>query len=197
MVALRFDDGATLNLDHRRWHAEPDDTELGLLERLPAPVLDVGCGPGRIVAALARRGVPALGVDPSAAAAALARQRGAAVLQRSVFDRLPGKGRWGAVLLFDGNVGIGGDAVRLLRRCRQLIRPDGAVLAEIAAPGSGWRTRQARIERDGLCSPWFPWTTVSVDAIGDVAWRAALRVTWLECRDQRWFASLAHLDAHT
>ena len=35
--------------------------------------------------------------------------RGATVLQRDIFGPLPGEGRWGTALLFDGNVGIGGD----------------------------------------------------------------------------------------
>ena len=76
---------------------------------MAGPVLDVGCGPGRLVLGLAQRGTVALGVDPAPAAVALARSRGAPVLQRSVFDPLPGQGRWRTVLLADGNIGIGGD----------------------------------------------------------------------------------------
>src|SRR5204863_7462240 len=97
---------------------EPTAPEEARLAAMAAPVLDVGCGPGRLVVGLARRGAVALGVDPAPAAVALARGRGAAVLQRSVFDPLPGHGRWRTIVLADGNIGIGGDPVRLLRRCR-------------------------------------------------------------------------------
>src|SRR5579859_2458892 len=195
MVALRFADGDALLLDHDRWHGEPNQLEQRLLRDLAAPVLDVGCGPGRIVAALAGRGVPALGVDPVRAAVALARRRGAPALQRSVFDRLPGEGRWATVLLFDGNVGIGGDAVRLLRRCRALIAPEGTVVVEVDPPGRGWRTHRVRLERGASRGPWFPWAVVGVDAVAEVAGAAGLRVMHLEHEGGRWFAYLGRDDA--
>src|SRR5690348_7657041 len=108
-VVLRADDGARLPLDPVRWHQEPTPLEQRLMATLAAPVLDIGCGPGRLVVGLGRLGRPALGVDPAPSAVALARRRGAAVLQRSVFDPLPGSGRWQTILLLDGNIGIGGD----------------------------------------------------------------------------------------
>ena len=49
-----------------------------------------------------------LGVDISRTAVARVRQAGASALHRSVFDPLPGQGRWGTALLADGNIGIGG-----------------------------------------------------------------------------------------
>ena len=97
-----------MDLGAERWWRPPDAVERALLASLPDPVLDVGCGPGRIVAALAETGRLTLGVDPSPAAVGEAERHGAPVLRRSVFSPLPGEGRWGAVVLFDGNVGIGG-----------------------------------------------------------------------------------------
>src|SRR5205823_8032004 len=135
-VVLRAEDGTALPLDPGRWHAEPSPGEEALLAAMADPVLDVGCGPGRLVLGVARRGAVALGVDPAPAAVALARERGAAVLQRSVFDPLPGAGRWHTILLADGNIGIGGDPARLLRRCRDLLAPDGTIVAEVDAPGA-------------------------------------------------------------
>jgi 2-polyprenyl-3-methyl-5-hydroxy-6-metoxy-1,4-benzoquinol methylase len=55
-VALVTAGGEVLDLDVDRWHADVDDVEAALLATLPDPVLDVGCGPGRIVAALAAAG---------------------------------------------------------------------------------------------------------------------------------------------
>jgi SAM-dependent methyltransferase len=195
MVALRFDDGGAMTLAHDRWHGDADTVETKLLVRLPSPVLDVGCGPGRLVAELSRRGIPALGVDPAPHAIALARRRGATVLQRSVFDRLPGEGRWRAVLLFDGNIGIGGDATRLLRRCRELTASDGLVLVEVEPPGVGCRTHQVRLERGMAHSPWFPWAVVGADAIEAIARSAALQLVRLESAAGRWFAHLRRGDA--
>jgi len=48
-----------------------------------------------------------------------------------------GGGRWAHVLLADGNVGIGGDVVALLRRCAELVRPGGTVVVEVERPGAG------------------------------------------------------------
>lgn len=116
--------------DVRRWQRPADETDRTVLARCEPPVLDVGCGPGRLTAELLTRGVPALGIDISARAVAQSEARGAAVLRRPVESRLPGEGRWGTVLLFDGNIGIGGDPDRLLRRCADLLRPGGLLIAE-------------------------------------------------------------------
>ncbi|MGH9215053.1 MAG: methyltransferase domain-containing protein, partial [Acidimicrobiales bacterium] len=119
MTSLVGTGGEAIELPVERWHGPPDEVELALLDTLPDPVLDVGCGPGRMVAALGAAGRPALGVDPSPAAVAEAVRRRAAVLARSVFGPLPGEGRWGTVLLLDGSIGIGGDPEALLNRARR------------------------------------------------------------------------------
>jgi 2-polyprenyl-3-methyl-5-hydroxy-6-metoxy-1,4-benzoquinol methylase len=107
-LVMRTADGRALPLQISRWCGPPDTTDEALLRHCRGPVLDVGCGPGRLTVALAERGIPALGVDISQAAVARAREAGAAALHRSVFDALPAQGRWATVLLADGNIGIGG-----------------------------------------------------------------------------------------
>jgi SAM-dependent methyltransferase len=191
-VVLRTDDGTPLPLDPARWHADPTAGEESLLAATVAPVLDVGCGPGRLVLGLARRGAVALGVDPAPAACALARKRGAPVLQRSVFDPLPGQGRWRTILLADGNIGIGGDPGRLLQRCRELLAGDGTVVVEVLRPGSGWRSHRVRLERGGHHGPWFSWATVDADAIAGLARAAGLELRHLQqlAAENRWFAHL-------
>ncbi len=123
--------GASLPFDVGRWLRAPDAADETLLARCTDPTLDVGCGPGRLVQALAARGVPALGIDVSAGAVSLARTRNTAVLHGSVFDPLPNEGGWAVVLLADGNIGIGGDAARLLGRVRDLLVPGGHALIEV------------------------------------------------------------------
>ncbi|HEY1823596.1 MAG TPA: class I SAM-dependent methyltransferase, partial [Trebonia sp.] len=118
-LALRTADGRALPLQVSRWCAPPDAADEELLRHCRGPVLDVGCGPGRLTIALTERGIPALGVDISQAAVARTRQAGAPALHRSVFDPLPGQGRWATVLLADGNIGIGGMPASLLHRCAQ------------------------------------------------------------------------------
>ncbi|MET9689686.1 methyltransferase domain-containing protein [Streptomyces sp. NPDC006514] len=128
---LRRSDGWLLPLDVERWCAEPDEADEGVLARCTGPVLDIGCGPGRLVATLAARGYRALGVDVTPEAVARTTRAGGSALCRSVFDPLPGEGRWGTVLLIDGNIGIGGDPAALLQRAAQLAAPEGTLLVEV------------------------------------------------------------------
>ncbi len=51
----------------------------------------------------------------------IARRHGVNVLERSIFDHVPGAGRWRTALLLDGNIGIGGDPVALLERLGDLL----------------------------------------------------------------------------
>jgi len=190
-LVLRSDDGVLLPLHPARWHGSTTAEERHLLSAVRGPALDVGCGPGRLLEALARRGVFGLGIDPAPAAVALARSRGCSVLQRSVFDRMPAEGRWGTVLLLDGNVGIGGEPERLLRRCRELLRSDGVVIVEVEPPGSGWSTHRARLERGHEIGAWFGWAVVGADAIAMLASAAGMRVQAIDATPaSRWFARL-------
>ncbi|HEX7277070.1 MAG TPA: class I SAM-dependent methyltransferase, partial [Acidimicrobiales bacterium] len=162
------------------------------------PVIDLGCGPGRLVVSLAGDGVSVLGVDSSPAALALARQRGARVLEADVFGPLPGEGRWATCLLFDGTIGIGGDPVRLLSRCFELTGGEGRVIAEVEPPGTGWRHLVAWFERDGGRGPAFDWAVVGADAIADIAGDAGFVVASLDRTPSgRWFADLRARDEAT
>lgn len=173
-AALEVEGGGRIDLEVDRWRADVDVAEAALLRALPEPVLDIGCGPGRAVQALSAEGRIALGIDPAPAAVAEAARRGAPVLQRSVFGQLPGEGRWGTALLLDGNVGIGGDPIGLLRRLATLLRPDGLVVAELARTG-GCQQLVVRLRVGPELGPRFPWATVDVDTWASVAADAGLR----------------------
>ncbi|WP_411158329.1 methyltransferase, partial [Streptomyces sp. CBMA29] len=169
---LRRDDGWLLPLEVERWCAPPDAADRTMLRRCRGPVLDIGCGPGRLVAAVAGYGVPVLGLDVSPAAVARTKGAGGAVLCRSVFDRLPAEGRWGSALLADGNIGIGGDPHTLLARVRELLAPGGRLLAE-AAPHEVDERVTVRVEdAHGRQGRDFPWAR-----LGPLALRAAARAT--------------------
>lgn len=172
------------------WLGEPGREELQVLHRAVAPVLDVGCGPGRHVLELAARGVMALGVDAAPSAVRVAHGRGAPVLERSIFDPLPGAGRWGSILLLDGSIGIGGDPGALLRRLAGLLRPRGLVLVEIEGPGVGVRPMRARIEVGSDVSTWFPWARVGVSGLSGLAAGCSYWVEETWRAGDRWFASL-------
>jgi glycosyltransferase A (GT-A) superfamily protein (DUF2064 family)/SAM-dependent methyltransferase len=152
-IMLRCDNGTVVPLDVARYAAAPDDTDNALLDRCTGPTLDIGCGPGRLAAELARRGVPSLGVDVTPVALLIARAAGATALRRSVFDRLPGEGRWPHALLIDGNIGIGGDPAALLARIKDLLLPGGELVVEASAADLNER-HQLRVGGTGAPVPW-------------------------------------------
>ncbi|MFF1417677.1 SAM-dependent methyltransferase [Streptomyces sp. NPDC058280] len=132
---LRRSDGWLLPLEVERWCAGPDAADLTVLERCHGTVLDIGCGPGRLVAALTARGRPSLGIDVSPAAVAHTVRAGGSALVRSVFDPLPREGGWNTALLMDGNIGIGGDPVALLTRLAVVVGEAGSLIVEAAPTG--------------------------------------------------------------
>ncbi|MFJ8039374.1 methyltransferase domain-containing protein [Kitasatospora sp. NPDC096147] len=174
---LRRADGGRQLLDVERWCAPPDAADRTVLERcvrIGRPVLDVGCGPGRLVAELLALGVPALGIDLTEAAVERTRRSGGSALHRSVFDRVPGEHRWGAVVLLDGNLGIGGDPAALLRRLAQLVSPEGWLFVETESEPVDERVR-VRIEGGaGRLGPPFVWARLGPGALARRAAAAGL-----------------------
>jgi SAM-dependent methyltransferase len=150
-------DGVEIDLPTHRWHRAAAGEDRWLLDRCRGSVIDLGCGPGRLVEALVAMGLRALGVDSSAVAQHACRRRGVPMLCRDLFDRLPDEGRWDHVLLADGNIGIGGDPLRLLRRAVRLLRPGGTVLVETGErPDALWRgtARVLSASGPGVAVPW-------------------------------------------
>ncbi|RAV10718.1 SAM-dependent methyltransferase [Mycolicibacterium sp. GF69] len=190
---VRHDDGEVHTLPVHRWiggaHADGrfDRTVVELCE---GPTIDLGCGPGRLVLELIRRGIPALGVDQSATAVGLARRNGAPVLRRDVFGQLPAVGRWQTVLLADGNVGLGGDPCRVLQRAAELLRRGGRCIAEFEALTHGIRTGWVRLESSRTVGPWFQWASVGIDCAAEVAADAGLALTRVHPIGNRVVASL-------
>ena len=151
------------------WRQDADATDLALLGYCVGRSLDVGCGPGRLTAALADLGHAVLGIDLVPEAVRQTRDRGVPALRCNAFDRVPGEGQWHSVLLADGNVGIGGDPVALLQRTGELLGTDGRVVVELAGPGVPATTRWLALECDSLRSRSFPWSVVGTDDIEAVA----------------------------
>ncbi|WP_280101395.1 class I SAM-dependent methyltransferase [Micromonospora arborensis] len=192
---LMYGDGVRSPLPVDRWHGRAEPAVAGLVDRCVGPTLDLGCGPGRFTVALAQAGLTAVGVDASAVAVRLTRARGAVALHRDLFAALPGEGRWAHAVLIDGNIGIGGDPVALLRRCRELLVPGGTVLVELEPPGAGLWQGQAQVaaaQRAGrlLLGPAFRWARLDVRAVHPVAEAAGLSVREVFRRGRRWFGEL-------
>ncbi len=187
---VRLQDGTVLPLPLDRYLGPADQTDRQLLAGTRGPVLDVGCGPGRHLHALAAYGVFALGVDLSPAAVELATGRGARAVVASVFDELPGSGSWRTALLLDGNIGIGGAPARLLARTAALLRDDGELLVELGAPDEPTESTPVRVETGEAVSSWFRWAWVSARDVDRVAQAGGLESRQCWSLNGRWFARL-------
>lgn len=162
-------------LEVGQWSSAPDWVDRALfVDPCDGATIDIGCGPGRLVGELAARQIPAMGIDVSTEAVRQTRVRGALALRRDIFGIIPGEGRWKYALLADGNLGIGGDPVRLLARLGEVLTCDGRVIAEVADHGAGFVCEQRRLRVEGRLSAHFEWAVVGLDAIGAIAEQAGM-----------------------
>ncbi|WP_446223072.1 SAM-dependent methyltransferase [Nocardia sp. IBHARD005] len=194
---VRTANGSRRPLPTRRWLGASDAVvdrlaDSALICCCDGPTIDLGCGPGRLVAGLVRRGVIALGVDISPMAVAVSRFRGAPALRRDLFGPLPGSGRWAYAILADGNLGIGADPVRMLANAGSLLARDGIVVVEFAAPGTGMVTDTIRLETRTVVGEWFPWARVGIELADPIAAAAGLRVLTTANVSGRYIAWLHH-----
>jgi len=177
---IRDEDGEVRPLPAHRWLGgrrvpEESDTfdevfDEAVTQMCCGPTIELGCGPGRLVARLIQRGIPALGIDRSATAIRLAGRGGAPALLGDVFERLPGMGHWQPVLLVDGNVGLGGDPRRILGGAAELLCGGGSA-------------------RD--VGPWFRWASVGVDSAATLGGQVGLTLTSIRLIGGRIIATLA------
>ena len=172
------------------WTHPADADDQAMLALCVGPTLDVGCGPGRLTEALVERGHVVLGIDVARDAVGQTLERGVVAIRRDVFSPLPGEGRWFTALLADGNVGIGGDTVALLRRLGRLLDPRGRIVVELAAPGTGRDTGWAVLSSGDRVGPPFRWSVLGADAIDAVARDAGFDVATAHRFGDRWCAVL-------
>jgi SAM-dependent methyltransferase len=199
---IRHDDGDIRVLPAHRWlgarclrnggsvDALDEVFDETVTQMCTGPTIELGCGPGRLVARLFERGIPALGIDRSATAIRLAGRGGAPALLGDVFEPLPGIGRWQTVLLVDGNVGLGGDPRRILGRAAELLRRGGRCVAEFDADDIGICTRWVRLESACDVGPWFRWASVGVDSAATLAAQVGLTLSGVRLIGGRVIASL-------
>lgn len=183
-------DGRIIAVDCRRWLGPLERADRLVLSHCRGPVLDVGCGPGRHVAALVASKVLSLGIDASFAAVTAARRRGAPAVHTSVFGPVPDPGRWRTALLLDGNVGIGGDVTRLLQRIRGLLAPGGQVLVETVSPLAPSGQAIVRVRHGGRTGAWFRWAWTTPADLHRSAKQVGMVVGDVFTVEGRWFAQL-------
>jgi SAM-dependent methyltransferase len=172
---------ASSAMDFTRWNGPADRVDVALLGSVRGPVLDVGCGPARMVRAAVAMGLVVLGLDVSPTAVELGRAAGLPMHEGSVFEPLPDEGAWHTVLLVDGNVGIGGDVTRLLTRCAELMSADGELVIELHTDPSRDHTYTGRlVDIHGAYSEQFPWAEAGLSSVSRRAPEAglAIRQAW-------------------
>jgi SAM-dependent methyltransferase len=191
---LRLDrEPKTVEMDLARWSADADSIDYQLLASVRGPVLDVGCGPARMVRAARDLGMEALGIDVSLAAIEIARASGVDVLHASVFEKLPDEGAWQTVLLVDENIGIGGDPTALLARCGELISADGEIVVELHPDHNRDRTYTGRLlDARGAVSATFPWAELGLTGLLERADTVGLESRQSWSVDGRSFCRLAN-----
>lgn len=185
-----YPDGHRVAVPVDAWRGPLLPGDDSVLQRCSAATLDVGCGPGRMTAALHRRGVAALGIDSDPTAVQLARKAGALVRQCDVFGNVPLVGRWSSVLLVDGNIGIGGAPLVLLRRVAELAAPEARILVEVEGPAERSGLVELRLASGDAVSAPFRWAQLAVQDAASVAALAQLRVQELWEEAGRWFVTL-------
>jgi hypothetical protein len=94
------------------------------------------------------------------------------------------------VLLADGNVGLGGDPRRILRRAGELLRQGGRCLAEFDSAIDGVQTGWVRLESSRAIGPWFLWASVGIDCAARLADDVGLAVAGVHPIGRRVVASL-------
>ncbi|MFD9000429.1 class I SAM-dependent methyltransferase [Streptomyces sp. NPDC059582] len=191
-LSLRDGEGWCMPLDVERWSGRPDTGDRSVVERCAGKVLDIGCGGGRFVEALASRGHDVLGIDVCPSAVISTVCRGGAARSGSVFDPLPEEGAWDTALLIDGNIGIGGDPRLLLRRVRDLVSDQGLLIAETSRADVDERRRVRIHAGRRAVSPDFPWATVGTHTLtryaGLSGWTVAEQ--WITTSVERHFVAL-------
>lgn len=131
LLTYQFRDGSSHTEDVASYFAGPEDwwqVDVMACERAAGRVLAIGCGAGRHALAVARNGHEVIGVEPSADAVTVARDRGLDTRLGSLLDLPEGLGTFDTVLLAGGGLHL----VFLAEHQRRAL----AVLAGIANPGA-------------------------------------------------------------
>ena len=124
----------------------------------------------------------------------MTRRRGGTAIRRDLFAPLPAEGSWEQILLTDGNIGIGGNPVRILRRAARPPRARRHRHRRDRSRGNCVLLRTAALETERHLGHWFPWSRMGADALDVIAHAAGFMVTHVVDIHDRMIAVLRGAD---
>ena len=179
----------------RRWSA----SERQALRAVRGRVLDVGCGAGRVLLELERRGREVVGIDPSPLAVDVCRRRGARDVRVARLEDVDASfGVFDTVVMYGNNLSLLGSVTKgrqLLRRLAAVTSEHGRIVGSTLDPyetndpshlayhrrnrerGQMGGQIRLRIRYHELATPWFDYLFLSRDELRDLVdgtgWRLA------------------------
>lgn len=178
---INVDEGADQYFsDYRKWKRH----EKAAIRYARGRCLDIGCGAGRVMLYLQKKGHYALGIDTSPLAIKVCKLRGArhaSIMSIEDIDRFA-KGSFDTVIMFGNNFGLFGSkkkAKSLLRKLHMITSRDALIIAETRDPYltenpvhfkyHAWNRRRGRMPGQlrirvrfmQYATPWYDYLLVS------------------------------------
>jgi SAM-dependent methyltransferase len=185
---IERDDGFIIAQRPARYFAAPADWadfEQTALALAHGPVLDVGCGAGRFALALQERGTPVTGLDVSAGAVDVCRQRGVLHVAQGAVTSAGGMG-YDTFLLMGENIGLlesGQHAAVFLRALAGRARPGARIIGHGADPGGRPGELTVRVRFRNLATAWFGYLLCSPGQLAALAAPAGWELTSADYAD--------------
>jgi SAM-dependent methyltransferase len=207
MEIVERDDGFIYALRPARYFATPDgwlEFERAALDQAAGTVLDVGCGAGRFALALQDRGVTTTGLDVSAGAVEVTRDRGVRDVIHGVVTDVAAR-QYDTFLLMGENLGLLASAARasgFLAELAAIARPGARIIGHGADPYAAAdpeMTAYLRRERNpgqlpgeltirvrhrDLATGWFGYLLCSPAELGELARAAGWELTTADYADK-------------
>jgi SAM-dependent methyltransferase len=199
---IERDDGFVTDSQGRQYVApieEWQESERLAIPLAKSPVLDMGCGAGRVGQYLIHQGLDWVGLDVSPGAIEACRRRGLDSVHLMSAEEIKLRRRdFRTVILFGNNFGVVGDkgkVVKMLKQLHKLTTPDAIILAGSRDPKvtdeeahlkyHQWNQSRGRpiglvrlrIHYKGLTGPWFELLLSSPEEMSELAERAGWRLT--------------------
>ncbi len=155
------------------------------MRHLRGPVLDVGCGAGRLALYAQEQGLEVLATDISPLAVAVCHRRGVRRAEVVAFEELgPALGAFATIAMLGNNFGLTGSregAIEFLERAKAFTTPDARIIAESMDPYAtenpdhlGYHERnrargrmagqiRLRVRYRTAATPWIDYLFVSVE----------------------------------